>query len=163
VAEGYDLVIVDCPPRAGDVQRSALMVATLALLPCGPAAPDAWALASSLDVVREAQTLRPELVAAVLVTRKQGRTAIGKGARDVLEQSGLPVLRAELGYRVAYQEALAAGQGATGYEPLSEAANEVRALFGEVIAMVEGAAGKKPSAKRKRAAPAAGKGKTRGR
>lgn len=133
VASAFDLVVIDCPPRAGDVQRSALMVSTLALLPCGPSAADAWALASSLELVREAQILRPELVAAVLLTRKQPRTALGQSARPVLADSGLPVLQSELGYRVAYQEAMAAGVGVTTYAPSSEAAAEVRALFEEVI------------------------------
>lgn len=133
VASAFDLVVIDCPPRAGDVQRSALMVSSLALLPCGPSAADAWALASSLELVREAQTLRPDLGAAVLLTRKQPRTAVGQGARQVLADSGLPLLQTELGYRVAYQEAMAAGLGVTTYAPTSEAASEVRALFDEII------------------------------
>lgn len=135
VAEGFDLVVVDCPPRAGDVQRAALMIASLALLPCGPSAPEAWALATSLDVVREAQVLRPDLRAAIVVTRRQ-RTVVGQSARDVLATSELPVLKTELGHRVAYQEAIAAGQGVTTYAPRSEAAVEVRALFDEVVEML---------------------------
>jgi chromosome partitioning protein len=133
IASSFDLVVIDCPPRAGDVQRSALMVSSLALLPCGPSAADAWALASSLELVREAQTLRADLGAAVLLTRKQPRTAVGQGARQVLADSGLPLLQTELGYRVAYQEAMAAGLGVTTYAPTCEAAAEVRALFDEII------------------------------
>jgi chromosome partitioning protein len=136
VAEPFDLVIVDCPPRAGDVQRAALMVASVALLPCGPAAPDAWALASSLALVQEAQTLRPELPAAVVVTKRLPRTVVGQGAREVLSAGGLPVLAAECSNRVAYQEAIAAGQGVTTYAPSSDAAREVRALFDEVVGLV---------------------------
>jgi chromosome partitioning protein len=133
VAAGFDLVVIDCPPRQGDVQRSALMVADLAVLPCGPSAADAWALASSVALVTEAQTLRPDLRACVVITRKQGRTALGKGAREVLKESGLPVLGAELGYRVAYQEALGAGQGVTAYAVRDPAADEVRALVDELL------------------------------
>lgn len=133
VAASFDLVVIDCPPRAGDVQRSALMVSTLALLPCGPSAADAWALASSLELVREAQIVRPDLYAAVLLTRKQPRTSVGEGARQVLAESGLPMLQSELGYRVAYQEAMAAGMGVTTYAPRSDAAAEVRALFEEIL------------------------------
>src|SRR6185436_416864 len=117
MAAAYDLTIIDCPPRHGDIQRSALMVADVAVLPCGPSAVDAWALAATLEVVKEAKVLRDDLRTCVLITRKQGRTALGKGARSVLETSGLGVLRAELGYRIAYQEAMAAGQGVTTYCP----------------------------------------------
>lgn len=131
VAAAFDLVVIDCPPRAGDVQRAALMVADVAVLPCGPAAPDAWALAATLEVVNEAQVLRPGLRAVVVVTRKQ-RTAIGQGAREVLGGGGLPVLRAEVWHRVAYQEALAAGRGASTYAPRGAAALEVRQLLDEL-------------------------------
>lgn len=76
MALSFDLLVIDCPPRHGDVQHSALMVADVAVLPCGPSA---WALASSVEIVREAQTVRSALRAAVLITRKQ-RTASGKSA-----------------------------------------------------------------------------------
>lgn len=132
VSKGFDWVIIDCPPRVANVQRSALMVADLVLLPCGPTAADAWGLAGSLELVSEAQIVRPSLVAAVLLTRVQSRTAIGKGARAVLNETGFPVLRVELGYRVAFQECLAAGHGVTGYAPKDRSAQEVRRLFSEL-------------------------------
>ncbi len=135
VAAGYDVVVIDCPPRHGEIQRSALMVADLAVLPCGPSAADAWALTTSVELVTEARTLRSNLQACIVITRKQSRTALGKGARDVLAATGLPVLRTELGYRVAFAEALGAGQGVTAYAPRDAAADEVRSLVDEVLAL----------------------------
>jgi chromosome partitioning protein len=143
---GFDWVLIDTPPRQAETQRAALMVSDLALLPCGPSAHDAWALAESVDLVKAAQRLRPELRAAVVVTRKVAGTAIGKGAREALAEAGLPVLRAELGFRVAYQEAPAAGLGPAQYAPSSEAAAEVRALTEEVLALT----GERKAPKRKR-------------
>jgi chromosome partitioning protein len=138
LASAYDLTIIDCPPRHGDIQRSALMVAELAILPCGPSAADAWALTAAVEVLDEARALRPELGAVVLITRKQGRTALGKAARNVLESSGLPVLKAELASRIAYQEALAAGRGVTTFAPNDRAAAEVKALFDEIQEIFHG-------------------------
>jgi chromosome partitioning protein len=132
VAEGYDSVIIDCPPRHGEIQRAALMVADVAVLPCGPSAADAWALTTSVELIEEARTVRPALKAAVLITRKQSVTALGKGARDVLAQTGLPIMETELGYRVAYQEALGAGLGVTTYAPKDAAAQEVSELVEEL-------------------------------
>lgn len=138
IAEGYDLVVIDCPPRHGDIQRSALMVADVAVLPCGPSAADAWALAGTLEVIEEARTLRDDLRACILLTRKQGRTALGKGARNVLESSGVPVLSTELGQRIAYQEAIAAGLGVTSYAPRDPAAKEIVSLLTELERFVHG-------------------------
>ncbi len=90
------------------------------------------ALASSLEVVREARTMRDELLACVLITRKQGRTALGKSARKMLESTGLPVLDTELGARVAYQEALAAGQGITTYAARDAGTREIFDLLDEL-------------------------------
>jgi chromosome partitioning protein len=132
MAASYDVVIIDCPPRHGDVQRSALMIADIAVLPCGPSAAEAWALAAAIDIVNEAKTLRDELQACVLLTRKQGRTALSKGARTVLESSGFPVLETELGQRIAYQESIAAGMGVSTWAPRDPAAKEVGKLFDEI-------------------------------
>jgi chromosome partitioning protein len=132
VASSFDVAIIDCPPRHDAIQRSALMSADIVVLPCGPSAADAWALASSVELVRAAQTLRENLLAAVLVTRKQSRTTMGRTARVALEASELPVLDTELCSRVAYVEALAAGQGVTTYAPRDTASMEVRRLVTEL-------------------------------
>jgi chromosome partitioning protein len=138
LAAGHDLTVIDCPPRHGDVQRSALMVADVVVLPCGASAADAWALTTSLEVVREARAMRDELLACVLITRKQGRTSLGKSARKVLEATGLPVLGTELGSRVAYQEALATGQGITSYAPRDAGSREILDLLDELGELVHG-------------------------
>lgn len=136
LAEGFDLVVIDCPPRHAEVQRAALMVADLAILPSGPSAHDAWAMAESVELVKAAQRVRPALKAVALVTRKVPGTVIGRGAREALADAGVPLLRTELSFRVAYQEAPAAGLGVAQYAPGSEAAAEVRALTNEVLALV---------------------------
>jgi chromosome partitioning protein len=138
LASSYDYTFIDCPPRHGEVQRSALMIADIVVLPCGASAADAWALASSIEIVQEARTMRDELLACVLITRKQGRTALGKGARKVLESTGLPVLDTELGSRVAYQEALAGGQGITTYAPRDAGTREIFDLLDELGRLFHG-------------------------
>jgi chromosome partitioning protein len=132
LAADYEVTIIDCPPRHGEIMRAALMVADLVVLPCGPSAVDAWALGASVDLITEARIVRPNLVAVVLLTKVVARTAIGTAARDVLTSSGLPVLASEMHYRVTYQEAPAAGLGPTKYAPTSPAADEVRAVAAEL-------------------------------
>lgn len=134
VATSYDHVVIDCPPRHGEIQRSALMVADMVLLPCGPSAADAWALTTSVELVAEARVLRPELEAFIVITRKQVNTVLSKGAREVLIQTNIPVLKTELGYRVAFAESIGAGLGVTTYAPKDAAAAEVRALVDELFA-----------------------------
>jgi chromosome partitioning protein len=140
VAAPFDDVVIDTPPRFDKIQRSALVVADVVVLPCGPSAADAWSLASTVELIEEARIVRPKLKAAVLLTRVQQSTTLGKGAREVVMEGGLPVLSATLGYRVAFQEALAAGLGPTTYAPTSDAASEVRAFIDELLAFARGGA-----------------------
>jgi chromosome partitioning protein len=160
LAEGRDLVVVDLPPRLEAVTRSALMVADVVLLPSGGSAADVWALGDVVRLVEDARALRPDLPVSVLLTRAQTSTAMGRAARGVLEGTGLPVLRASLGFRVTYPEAMAAGQGPTTYAPKSEAADEARRLLTEVLAL-----GRNPDAdpKARRRAPARTKAPAAGR
>jgi chromosome partitioning protein len=132
LAAPYDWVVIDTPGRLSDVQRSALMVADLALVPAGPSASDSWALAPTLALLEEARTMRPELVAALVLNRVQPRTAMSRSVRDGLRGVGVPLLRAELTQRVAHMDAIAVGRGVTTYAPTSPAAAELRALFDEL-------------------------------
>lgn len=140
VTENFDAAVIDCPPRHDAIQRSALMAADIVVLPCGPSSADAWALASSVELVREAQIVKPDLIGVILVTRKQARTTLGRSARVALEASGLPVLDAELCSRMAYVEALAAGEGVTTYAPRDAAALEMRRLVTELEKLVHAGA-----------------------
>ncbi len=148
VARGYDLAVVDLPPRIDAVTRSALMVADVVLLPSSGMPADVWALGDTVKLIEEARVLRPGLPAAIVITRAQTSTVMGRAARGVLEGSGLPVLRASLGFRVTYPEAIAAGAGPTTYAPSSEAADETRRLLSEIL-VLGGAPSGKPKARRR--------------
>lgn len=133
LAQNFDHVVIDTPGRLGDVQRSALMVADLVVVPVGQSAADAWGIADTIELIRQAQTLRPELRAVLVITRKLPRTALGRSARDALVASGFEILGSETTYRVAWQEALAAGLGAAQYAPRDKAALETRSIVDELF------------------------------
>lgn len=137
-ARGFDLVVVDTPPRAGDVQRAAIILANITVIPCGPSGVDAWALATTADVLDEARMVKPKLRAVVVITKQRPRTLVGRTAREVCEGAGFQVLRAELTDRVSYIEAMNAGQGIVAYAPRDPGAAEVRAAFDELITLAGG-------------------------
>lgn len=127
-----DAVVIDCPGRLDAVQRSALMVADVAVLPCGPTGPEAWALTQSVELVHEAMEVRPQMKAYVLVTRKIVGAKIGSDAQSTFAEWGLPVLASELCMRVAYQEAVTGGESVTTYAAGQPAGDEVCALVNEL-------------------------------
>lgn len=134
LAAGYDLTIIDTPPRGDVMTRAAFFVADAVVIPTGPAPTDFWALASTLELVQQAQALRPDLRAALLLNRLQTRQGLSMHAREALGHTGIPVLAATLGNRTAFAESLARGGTVASHDPTSVAADEVRALFNEVMA-----------------------------
>lgn len=147
LAASYDAVVIDCPSRqddrAGAVTRAALMYcglqSGLAILPCGPAAMDVWALDSSIDAVHVVRTMHPDLDCRIVITRKSpARTLLGDNARPLLEESGVRLFRTELLHRIAYQEAPSAGLGVAQYQPKSPAAAEVISLVSEIEELFNG-------------------------
>lgn len=139
-AEGYAWCVIDSAGRGGKRQVGALMVADVALLPCGPSPADAWALAESLELVAQVRELRPELRVALVMNRVD-RSAIGASTRAAIAELRVPVLRATIGERVAFREALGAGLGVTRYATGSVAANELRRLVDELEQLAAAAPG----------------------
>lgn len=133
LAASFEHVFIDTPGRLSDISRAALMVADLALIPVGQSAADAWGIGETIALVQQAQTFRPELKAALVITRILPRTSLGKGAREALAPAGIPIFVTETTYRIAWQEALAAGVGPVQYAPKDKAANETIALLKELL------------------------------
>ena len=132
LSAGYDVVVIDCPPGDNAIQRAALLVSDLAIIPCGPGATDIWSMAETLELVRRARLLEPDLHASVLITRRAAGTVIGQQVEEAFEALEVPRFETTLGFRVAFQEAPNAGVGVTRYKPSGAAAREVRALTDEI-------------------------------
>lgn len=112
--EQADYIILDAPPRIAELARAILLLADVALIPVGASAAEIWATSDMLELVNEARKVR-KVDARVLWTRFRGYTRL---AQELAEEADkvlkLPTIKAVLGYRVAYAEAL--GQGLTAAE-----------------------------------------------
>lgn len=133
LAKLHDHVIIDTPGKLGDIQKAALAVATIALVPVGHTPASIMGTKAAVEVVQEVQRYRKELYAALVMTAKKPRTVLGKAARDAYAAAELPLLKSETTNRVAWEECLGAGQGVAQYAPEDEAAQEVKALVKELL------------------------------
>lgn len=138
VGEGYDVVVIDAPPRLGAEQKAAMLAAHLVLLPVTPGGADLWALGQTLEVLEDVRALRPDLKAAIVTNRVDSRTAFSRQLLEALKkESTVPTLKASLGQRVAYAEALTAGHGVLSYPGASPPARkEMQALAREVLRLL---------------------------
>lgn len=132
LAKQFDSIIIDTPGRADEIQRSAMMVSDVVVIPISPGRFDFRALQLTLGALGEAQVIRPSLRGAVVLTRLTRRTHLAEQAKDALKQAGVPLLKAVTHHRVAWAEANNEGLGVAQYAPKSQAANELRAILAEV-------------------------------
>ena len=133
VANGYDTVIIDGPPRVYDVARSAIMASDLIIVPIQPSPYDVWAAKEIVDLLTNASTLKETQKTVFVINRKIVNTAIGRDVGEALSGYPFPVLRSAISQRVAYAET--ASQGKTVYDlgPNSQASREMTSLVKEIL------------------------------
>jgi len=120
----FGLMLLDLPGRDSPLTHNAMSVADLCLVPLRPTRPDALAIRKTVE--------------ALMIGKKRFAFILNQcppahNARSAEMSAGL----VSLGYladpmicmRAAFQDAYAAGQGVTEYEPDGKAAAEIRRLW----------------------------------
>lgn len=129
----HDYLVLDGPPRIAEMTRAALILSHLSLIPLSASAAEIWATSDLLSTIHEAREVKPTVDARILWTRFRGST---KSAQELSaaaqSELGLKELRAKLGYRVAFSEALARGMTAAEW-PERTARVEMQSVAKEVI------------------------------
>lgn len=144
LAESFDVIVIDTPPHMAKEAEQAVALSHLTLVPVAPGPADIWALAQTVETLKHVEGMRDDpVLARVVLNRLDKRTGIGANLATDAATSGLKVLGATLGNRVAYPEAMAAGMGVVSYAPGTPAADEVRELAREVLALMGGKPKKK--------------------
>ena len=109
LAAQFDVLVIDGPAGLSEVTRAVLLVAHLALLPCGPSVLDLRAVQEAIRVVGQAQRIRGGPPQAALVPNKlQVQYRLTQELLAAVPTLGVPVLS---GLRLRQAYADAAGQG----------------------------------------------------
>ncbi len=133
IADGFDQVFIDGPPRLGKVTRSAATAADLVLVPVKPGAYDLWALHETVATLEEADATRadlglPSLRRIFILTQAVPRTNVSKAAPKELRKVGT-VAPIVIHARVIYPESASFGESVLTSAPKSSAAAEITALY----------------------------------
>jgi chromosome partitioning protein len=116
--------------------RAILILSHLALIPLGASAAEIWAMSDLLQTVDEARTAKPSLDVRIVWTRFRGHTkAAQELSAEVKKSISLPTIKAHIGYRVAYPDALARGLSVMEWHDQS-ARDEMEGLMNEVQRIV---------------------------
>ncbi|WP_311950102.1 ParA family partition ATPase [Halomonas piscis] len=132
VGEGYDVVVIDGPPRVTDLARSAIMASDIVLIPVQPSPYDIWAADEVVKLIQEASVFKENLKSVFVINRKIANTAIGRDVREALEAYDLPTLEASIVQRVAFAEAAAVGKAIYEQDRDGVASQEIEAVVNEL-------------------------------
>jgi chromosome partitioning protein len=133
LAKGYEIVVIDGPPRVYDVARSAIMASDLILIPVQPSPYDVWAAKEIIDMLHEATVYKPGLKSAFVINRKIVNTALGRDVVEALSEYSVPVLKSSICQRIAFAESAAEGQTVFETSPDNAAAKELLSLVDEIM------------------------------
>lgn len=133
-----DHIVIDGAPQIEALAVSAIKAADFILIPVQPSPYDVWATADLVDLVKtRIEVMDGRLKAAFVISRAIKGTKIGNEITAALADYGLPVLASRIIQRVIYPTSAATGQTVFEFEPEGEAAQEIRALAGEIKNMLK--------------------------
>ena len=137
LAQDYNHTIIDGPPHAEEIARSCIVASDFVALPIEPSGLSTWASDLTVRQVKEAQEFKPSLKCGFVVSRKIGKTVIGRDIRNMAAEAGLPILESEIEQRVAFAEGITMGQTIFEWAGDSNAAREIERLTKEIERYVE--------------------------
>ena len=136
IAEGFDHVLIDGPPRVTDLARSTILASDLVLIPVQPSPYDIWAADEIVKLIAEAIVFKENIKSCFVINRKIANTAIGRDVREALEIYPHPVLNATIAQRVVFAEAAARGLTVDELDSNSVASQEIAALLQELTGVL---------------------------
>ncbi|QIE43900.1 ParA family protein (plasmid) [Rhodobacteraceae bacterium SC52] len=137
LAADYTHTVIDGPPHAEEIARSCIIASDFVALPIEPSGLSTWASDLTVRQVREAQEFKEMLKCGFVVSRKIGKTVIGREIRDMAAASEIPVLSTEIEQRVGFAESMTMGQTIFEWAPKSTAVKEIEKLTKEIQRHVE--------------------------
>lgn len=128
LAERFDIVIVDTPPKADSDLRPALRAADLIVVPVAASHVDLWATEGVLDLAR-----RESRPAIVVLNRTKPNTRLNTEIAEAARDLDAIIADGALGNRVAFAEAPGLGKGVGELPRAGKAAEEITNLFNEIL------------------------------
>lgn len=81
----YDFILVDCPPKLGQLMHSALSISDLMLIPTRPSVPDIDSAKETLDLANHVTGNNPNLKIAFVVTHRRPNTILSNTSNDMIK------------------------------------------------------------------------------
>ena len=137
LAADFTATVIDGPPHAEQIARSCIIASDFVALPIEPSGLSTWASDLTVRQLEEAQAYKETLECGFVVSRKIGKTVIGRDIRAMAAVAGIRILDSEIEQRVALAESMTMGRSIFEWSPASAAAREIERLTDEILSHVE--------------------------
>ena len=127
--DSHDFVLIDTPPKIDGDLRPALKASDMIVVPVTASQVDLWATEGVLEMAA-----RERKMPFVVLNRARAGTNLTASIREALSKLEAEAAQSVIANRVAYAEAMGAGQGVCEYPGAKVAAAEVAALVDEILA-----------------------------
>ena len=128
LARKRDIVLIDCPPHAGNEAKIAVRSADLVLVPVQPSPMDIWATRPTLNLAA-----REGVPVLMVLNRVPARANLTDEMLAEAKAYGVRVARTRIGNRVLFAGALNEGLTAGEMVPNGRAASEISRLAREIM------------------------------
>lgn len=136
IKDNYDIIVIDTPPTAGELQYNALQAATGLIIPLQADIYNLQSLYQITDAARQIQNSNPALsITGFILTQYDGRSLIARQMKDTIieraDAMGVPYLGA-IRAAVAVKEAAALQLSLFEYAPKSKPAADYLEIFDRI-------------------------------
>lgn len=138
LGQHYDYVIVDCGGQDNLALRAAMSVAEHVIIPLRPKRRDLKTVPHMEDMLSTCKMVNPKMLASFVITQCPALpTQAGRilEAKEVCSSYGINVLDSVTYNRNIYDDSEEQGSSVLEIDPSSKAANEMRAIAEELLAM----------------------------
>ena len=137
IAEDYDCVIIDGPPRDDDVSAGAIMASDLVVIPVQPSPYDVWSCDEMIKLVNRGKTMKPRLQAMFLINSRRGNTVLSKEVHAALADFPIPVLKTEVEHREEFKKSVVRGSTVLETSPRHPASADIKNLTNELMELFD--------------------------
>jgi chromosome partitioning protein len=137
-AAGFRYVIIDTPPHAENLIKTAIRESDIVVIPTRPGPLDLAAVKVTLDMANSVG--KPSLTVinhSLPPTSQSKEPTITLEARDVLAGMGAVVTKTAVAQRAPLSHAIIGGVTVVEYEPKGKAAKEIKGLWQEILRGLE--------------------------
>lgn len=130
----YDYALIDTPPHETEIVTVSIVCSDLVIIPVQDSPLDIRSTKVTVDLIRKAKMLNPELKSYFLLSRIQPQTILARELAEILENRyETDLLKTQISNRVAYKYSLIYGKSVTEMFSNDTASTEMNNLSEEIL------------------------------